>query len=295
MKRGLRTALETARGRSEFVICVVADIRGFSAFSINHESPDVAMYIRRVYMRLIDDFFPFATFHKATGDGLLMTVPYEDATSLAENAQTAIESCLRCLDEFANIAAGDLMINFETPDKIGFGVARGTACCVFSGRTVLDYSGHLLNLTSRLMDLARPSGIVLDNTLGLEVLQADTGGLFEAHDVYIRSVAEDQPRTIYALKNVVEIPEQATRPLRFEHWETIKVTKTVRQWKEVHTKFGVPLPRRLKRPDGVMVELSHVSVRAGKPVRDLIRSLPSRTLGMWSRPVSPQFCLMSGR
>lgn len=64
----LRELLEKAKGRSEYIFAVVADIRGFSAFSQRHESPEVATYVKRVYIQLIDNYFPFATFYKATGD-----------------------------------------------------------------------------------------------------------------------------------------------------------------------------------------------------------------------------------
>ena len=45
MHRKFRESLDTAEGHSEFIIVVVVDIRGFSAFSKRHESPDTAMYI----------------------------------------------------------------------------------------------------------------------------------------------------------------------------------------------------------------------------------------------------------
>ena len=217
-------------------------------------------------MRLIDDYFPFATFYKATGDGLLLTVPFDEKT-LQDQAQITVDGCLRSLREFAEVCKDDPMINFSTPDKIGFGVARGTACCLTSGDTVLDYSGHLLNLTTRLMDLARPSGIVLDGAFGLDLLSEETQALFEAQNLYIRSVAEEQPKTAFVLKGAVEIPEQAKRPLRFEHWETVVEAKTVREWNLAGPWWRVELPVRLKRADGLTVTLIHPSIRGGRVVK----------------------------
>ena len=153
-------ALANAQGRSEFVIVVVLDIRGFSRFSTRHESPDIAMFIKRFYLRLIKDYFPNAAFVKPTGDGLLMTFIYNENT-LNEVAKQVIETCLKVLDDFPTLCKDDPMINFRVPDALGIGIARGTACCLFSGEETLDYSGHLLNLASRLNDLARPSGIVI--------------------------------------------------------------------------------------------------------------------------------------
>jgi len=63
-----RDLLAEAQGRSEFVIVVVADVRGFSAFSKRHESTDIAMFIKRFYMRLMDDYFANASFYKTTLD-----------------------------------------------------------------------------------------------------------------------------------------------------------------------------------------------------------------------------------
>ncbi len=264
----LRRALESATGRSEFIFVVYADIRGFSSFSMRHEAPDVAMYIKRVYMRLIDDFFPFASFYKATGDGLLMTVPYQES-DVQEKARATVGACFKALKAFPTICAGDSMINFPAPDKIGFGVSRGTACCLVSGRTVLDYSGHLLNLTARLMDLARPQGIVLDGVLGVEMLTSSMRSRFETDDVYIRSVAEDKTRQVFFQKGVVEFPEEAHRPIRVELWDTLDPSnwpKTVKEWKDVAPRLRINLPDRLKRPDLLKVELVHKLIRGSRVI-----------------------------
>ena len=69
MHKLFKDALPDAEGRSEHVVAIIADIRGFSEFSTRQESPNTAMYIKRVYMRLIEDYFPFASFFKPTGDG----------------------------------------------------------------------------------------------------------------------------------------------------------------------------------------------------------------------------------
>ena len=48
----LRRRLEHAVGVSEYAIVIYADVRGFSDFSDDHESPDVATYIRAVFMHM---------------------------------------------------------------------------------------------------------------------------------------------------------------------------------------------------------------------------------------------------
>lgn len=271
----LKEALPDAEGRSEFIVAVIADIRGFSEFSTRRESPDTAMYIKRVYLRLIDDYFPSASFFKTTGDGMLMTIPYTyTEESLRKATQAAVSGCVRCLKDFPNICEGDPMVNFAVPSGIGFGLTRGTACCLISGDKVLDYSGQILNLASRLTDLARPSGIVLDGSFGIELLEEEHQKLFEPEEVYIRSVAEEEPRSVHILKGVVEIPEQAKRPLRSEQWETVEWEQTVREWKDRSPIFFVPLPRKLKRPDGIRVYIIHTSFKGRRPLSDLLTRRP---------------------
>ncbi|MCJ7692880.1 MAG: hypothetical protein MUO22_05640 [Sedimentisphaerales bacterium] len=75
MHRNLRKLLENAEGVSEFIIAINVDIRGFSEFSLQVESPDAAMYVKRVYIRLVDDYLTGASFFKPTGDGLLLPGP----------------------------------------------------------------------------------------------------------------------------------------------------------------------------------------------------------------------------
>jgi len=256
----LKKALPDAKGSSEYIVAVVADIRGFSEFSSRRDPPDAAMYIKRVYVQLISRYFPGASFYKPTGDGLLITMPCDDAT-LQVVATATMAGCLRCVEEFPNICQGDRRINFEVPSRIGFGLARGTACCLMSGSLVLDYSGHLLNLTSRLTDLARPSGIVIDGEFGLDLLSEDQQNLFDEDQVCIRSVAEEVPRMIYIQKDVVEIPAAARQPLRLEQWDTEELEMTVRDWKVMESRFDLPLPKRLRRPDGILVQMYHPKFR----------------------------------
>ena len=106
----LRRALANAQGRSEFVIAIFVDVRGFSKFSQQHESPDTAMFIKRFYLQLMDEYFSEARFYKPTGDGLLITFPYDDKT-LSSVAEKLIDACMRCLIGFPNICEGDRMIN----------------------------------------------------------------------------------------------------------------------------------------------------------------------------------------
>jgi len=276
MHRVFRDRLDGAEGRSEFIVAVVADIRGFSAFSTHHESVETAVYIKRVYTRMIDEYFPGASFYKPTGDGMLITIPYTyTEESLRQAVDVAVGGCLRCVDEFPTICGGDPMINFEVPGAIGFGVARGPACCLVSGDVVLDYSGHLLNLTSRLTDLARPRGIVLDGAFGLDLLAEKERERFEEVQVYLPSVAEETPRTVYIQKGVVELSEAARRPLSLEQWERIEVQRTVREWRLALPTYRVRLPKTPKRLDGIRATIFFPMYRKGKRVRALQSDVPA--------------------
>jgi class 3 adenylate cyclase len=165
MHREFKELLKDATGMSEYVIAVNLDIRGFSSFSKKVESPDVAVFIKKVYLKLLDGYFPNASFFKPTGDGLLLTIPYNES-NLQANVRQTIDSSLEITKTFCTFCENDPMITFETPKKIGIGLSRGTACCLISQDKIMDYSGRVLNLASRLMDVARPSGIVFDAVFG---------------------------------------------------------------------------------------------------------------------------------
>jgi len=220
MHRIFREALDTATGEERSIIAVIIDIRGFSSFSKNQDSYDIAMFLKRVYINIIDSYFEFASFYKSTGDGLLLTIPCSPS-NIGEMAQKTIKSCIACHREFGNICSGDHMIYFAVPDKIGIGVARGSACCLISGNKILDYSGRLLNLTSRLTDLARPSGIIIDQSL-IGLLDEDTRNNFKEKNVYLDGIAEDTPITVYFIKKFTRIPERNMQPIAGKKWKHLQ-------------------------------------------------------------------------
>ena len=207
----LRKGLEHAVGVSEYAIVIYADIRGFSDFSDDHESPDVATYIRAVFMHMIDDFFPFGTFYKSTGDGLMITVHF-NRDNVVDMLTRSVESAVRCVDEFPTFSSHNPMITFETPQNMGVGIARGTTCCLMSDGKILDYSGQLVNLAARLNDLARPRGVVIDGAFGHNLLNRELQDMFVPSKAFVRGIAERKPRDIYIWKDVVDIPERAMQP-----------------------------------------------------------------------------------
>lgn len=165
MHTQVRRLLESVTGVSEFVISVNIDIRGFSSFSMMVDSSETAIFIQKVYKKIIDDYFPSAKFVKPTGDGLLIILPYKEE-DLKEMVGKIVQACMTLIGDFAAFCEHDPMINFNVPKKIGIGLSRGAVCRIASKDKTLDYSGRVINLSSRLMNLARPEGIVIDGNLG---------------------------------------------------------------------------------------------------------------------------------
>jgi hypothetical protein len=230
MLNELKSDLTQASGQSEFVFSVFCDIRGFSEFSTRRESPDTAMFIKRFYLQLITEYFPFADFAKTTGDGMLLVFNYNEY-NLKEKADAIILAALRCLSDFPQLFTNDPMINFSTPDKLGFGIARGTACRLHSNMKTIDFSGQIINLSARLTDLARPLGLVIDGQFQIEILSADLISKFAPQEAYIRSIAEDRPRSIYVLSGVTELPSHSLSPIKKKKLQKTEHNISVKEMK----------------------------------------------------------------
>lgn len=263
MHRTFRKLLENATGISERVIAVNIDIRDFSSFSKKVESPDVAIFIKKVYIKLIDSYFPHASFFKPTGDGLLITIPYTEE-KLQAIARTTINSCLKVLRNFDSFCANDPMINFEVPRKVGIGLSRGIAYRLVSKNKTLDYSGRALNLASRLMDLARPTGIVFDADFGIQLLSDKQTDLFEADSVYIKGIAEKVPIGIYRTKGLIRISPLSRQPLDKIKWNTIEDTKTLKEIKDFAPTFlYYPVTEPIDSSE-IKIKVEHEGVVRGK-------------------------------
>jgi class 3 adenylate cyclase len=184
MYKDFRKLLHNAHGVSGFVIALFLDVRGFSSFAKLAESSEAAIFLRRVYIKIMDEFFAEAAFFKPTGDGLMVIMPY-DEHNLEEQLAASIGTSLRLISEFPSLCDDDPMVNFDVLPDLGIGLARGASTCLLSGRTILDYSGRPLNLAARLMDLARPKGVVFDESLGARLLPDDLRDQFASEQVYI--------------------------------------------------------------------------------------------------------------
>jgi len=264
MHRNLRKLLEIAEGVSEFIIAVNVDIRGFSEFSKQVESPDAAMYVKRVYIRLVDDYLTGASFFKPTGDGLLLTFPYNE-NNLKEVVRSTINKSWKVINNFGKICKNDPMINFPVPQHVGIGIARGTACRIVANRKILDYSGHVLNLASRLMDIARPSGIVFSDSFGAGLLEASETGKFAKGKVYLKGIAEDKPIPIYYSKGITKISPIHKAPLNKIIWKTIKWEKKLSEFAKLGI-FHYSLSQRPTDPDEILMEVAYPKLSKGRKV-----------------------------
>jgi class 3 adenylate cyclase len=217
MHTQFRELLPSATGDSELVIALFLDVRGFSTFSEQVESVEAALYIKRMYERALT-FFDDIAFFKPTGDGLLLIFRVDD-TSLTSRAKHVVQASISLVEQFGELVAEDPLINFPVPQRVGVGIARGAACRLRSGDITLDYSGRVLNLAARLMDLARPEGVVIDDAFTMNLLSPELQSKFMADEVFIRSVAEKEPRRVHFLSGVTDIPEQNHRPLDKLNWK----------------------------------------------------------------------------
>jgi len=219
-----RALLEKASGKQEHVVAANIDIRGFSAFCTAVESVDVALFLSNVYKKLIDRYFPDAPFIKPTGDGLLIVVPIAPYTdeNFKKTAADTIETCLKALEAFGSVCEEDLTVYFKDriPRRLGVGLSMGSVCRLVSNDKTIDYSGRALNLASRLMDMARPSGIVLDASLGTTIPD-DLKELFSKDSVYVHGIAERERIEIYYTKNYTRIPLTYSKRLDTYKWKTV--------------------------------------------------------------------------
>jgi len=174
---------------------------------------------------MLDEYFPDVSFFKPTGDGLLL-VKAVDAATGQDDLRGMVSKCLALDENFARICEKDWLINFDTPAHVGIGIARSTATRLTAGNKTLDYSGYPLNLASRLMDLARPHGVLFDESLGPDLLEPELLDKFTPESVYVRGLADVEPLVVYRT-NSVDIPVANRSPFGAELFREERVTKTL--------------------------------------------------------------------
>jgi len=236
------------------------DVRGFSSFAKIAESSDTAEFLKSIYNTMLDDYFSDADFFKPTGDGLLVLYRY-DRGSLTQTVRSAVSRSVSLVEAFPSMCDEDPMVNFEVPTGLGVGLARGAATSLTSGEEVLDYSGRPLNLASRLMDLARPAGVVFDSSLGHDLLEEGTQRRFVKESAYVRGISEDEPIDVYCLKDLVQIPAHNKSPMnRFKRHTEATDTLTLRELSE-RGPYSHRLTSEPARKDDIEVHVAWPKVR----------------------------------
>ena len=267
MHQAFRQALPGAYGVSQHVVALIADIRGFTAFSSQRDSADVGTYITTVYERLLERYFGDFddVFFKPTGDGLLVVVPY-DSSNVTQVIPSVVSACLKAHDGFSEIVTDVSMVNFETPTRLGIGLSQGAASAIKADSVpgfehtlplVLDYSGAIINAASRLQDLARPSGVILDGSVRLELLSEVDQARFETQELYVRSIAEGEPRLLHLQRDAVQVPEANRVPLSFS-WKSATRTTTI-QLLRAATHYTLGLADEVD-PASVLVRVTRTTV-----------------------------------
>ncbi|HEU0130137.1 MAG TPA: hypothetical protein VFQ85_04005 [Mycobacteriales bacterium] len=252
MHRTVRKLLKSAVGESRLVVVVFLDIRGFSSFAKLAESSETALFLRSAYSRILDDYFPDASFFKPTGDGLLIVIDYDEAT-VDRTVIDSLARAIRLVEEFPSLCSSDKMVNFDVPGALGIGLARGAATCLTSGDVVLDYSGRPLNLASRLMDLARPLGVVFDSSFVHGVDVEELREEFHEEPVFIKGLAEDDPITVLVLNDTVEVPEFNWHPINRSVTKVVKVTEEPFKELLTYEKYVKKLEAEPIDPQGIQV------------------------------------------
>jgi class 3 adenylate cyclase len=251
-----RELLGSARAESCQVVSTFLDIRGFSTFTAHGESFDTALYLRSAFSTVLSVHFPDATFFKPTGDGLLIIHELPaNAQQVPQIVSSILSRCVSLVATFGQITANDYMINFPVPQQLGVGVARGSVTRLMSDVGVLDYIGRCLNLAARLMDKARPSGVVFADQHARELMDPQLATLFTDDHVCIRGISEQQPMPIL-ISHSVEIPRSDREPIaEADHvWGDERTLSLDEIRKSSSYAFYLPRPPRSYERVGVHVQ-----------------------------------------
>jgi len=209
----LRELLGSARAESCQVVSTFLDIRGFSTFSARGDSFDSALYLRSAFTTILSSHFDDAIFFKLTGDGLLLIHELPSSgQGVPEIVSSILSRSVSLVGVFGQITADDYMISFPVPQKLGVGIARGSATRLISDGGVLDYTGRCLNLAARLMDKARPSGVVFADSHAKHLMTPEVAMLFRSDEICIRGISEEEAIPI-VISADIEITQSDRQPI----------------------------------------------------------------------------------
>lgn len=259
MHRYFRDHLDGAKGVSEFVIALNIDIRGFSEWSLEVDSAQTALFIKKIYAKIIDEYFGDAAFVKPTGDGLLVVLGFDEG-DVAEAVTTTVENSIAIVKGFGALCVDEPAINYGVPSDVGIGISRGAASRLAAEDVTLDYSGRVLNLASRLMDLARPKGVVFDDHLGFKLLPKNLRSKFRRHDVYLKGVSARSPLRIHCWPKAIEPPRANLFPVGDPQWEHLEEIETCSGLEGQQGSYIMDLANHPPDPSTLTCEIKHDQV-----------------------------------
>jgi class 3 adenylate cyclase len=269
MYQRFRDLLKKAVGRNEWVAAINADIRSFSSV-MSGDPAQTGLYLRAVYGRILDRYFAKRSFFKPTGDGLLLVVPFQATErELGKITRSVVTDALRLHDDFADIIATDKLIKFPHPQMIGIGLSVGSVSRLMAEDLTLDYTGRALNVASRLMDLARPSGVVFDSTLDFTALTDDVRNRFKDARVYLKGVAEQDGVDVLYTYGSTQIPERYRKPLRPPARFEEEPLEFNRSQATQRGRFWLPLKHEPADRTGIELIVNHPRYRSGKRLAGL--------------------------
>jgi hypothetical protein len=248
--------LESAEGESRFVIGINLDIRGFSDWC--RDPAQSALYLKKLYAGLYADYFSAASMVKPTGDGLMVVIVTTEE-DLEDLVVKTVADAKEIINSFGELTKAAKMINFDVPDQVGIGISRGSAVRLVAEDVTLDYSGRVLNVASRLMDLARPAGLVLDQGFGTDLLPTELADDLVEQEVFLKGVSPRDPVRISYWPSSVEIPAVNLKPLDEQNWEHATHRCTLGVLKKMPA-LALPLSAQPLSPDTLDCRVRHDQV-----------------------------------
>ncbi|BAQ49586.1 adenylate/guanylate cyclase domain-containing protein [Methylobacterium aquaticum] len=144
-------------------IIVFVDIRGFSQWSREIESHESTLSLIQQFQYIIKKNFKWP-YLKPLGDGAMLVkeITNHSESSIKSEIDQICKMAIKCEKEFHRLTQ-KLAREYGNPTSmdLGWGVTRGKVIKQVVGDTT-DYLGHNINKASRLCDLARPKGLVID-------------------------------------------------------------------------------------------------------------------------------------
>lgn len=249
--------LKDSYGESRFVIAINIDVRNFSVFSKSVDSAESALFIKKIFQNILTSYFLNASFFKSTGDGLIIIYDIVEE-KLNEISNNVIENSLRLIKDFSTLCLNEPMVNFTVPDKCGIGISRGPATCLRTTDSILDYFGHTLNIASRLMECAKPTGIIIDSKFGIDLLGEELKKQFDSCNIFL--AGNRNPMQIWFTKTITKISQIYLKPTENEIGQTITEMK-FKDIKTIGGNFRFLIPSKPVNLDDISIEISHLLIK----------------------------------